>query len=772
MGLRAVRGLALVICVVAACAQRGDQPGAPSFDDAGAREAWEQTLSGGSIAPDYLQQKQQALSSAQRRARMEAASATAPQWRSIGPFDLRGYVGSAAGRLRAVVPHPRDPHVIYIATAGGGVWKTTDADPRGGSVWTWKALTDALPAASASGNIAVGGLAMDRADPETLYLALGDPFQDGGALGFFISHDGGATWSAGNVPPVVSSVFTVYSPAAGTVLIGSTGGLWRSVDGGVSFALAQTGGLTSIYSIAEFADGTLVCSAGSGLRVLDTVLLFSTDAGGTWTRSSMPQMKIGRATIATSGSAGWAMVADSTELLDGTLHSTDSGRTWSWVAGTILDKGQGWYNQAIAVDPDDPARVAIGGREALSSEDAGHTWVYLALTHPDLQTATWWTAAPKRLLLGHDGGLTVVTDPWNPYGRSSDSSHNAGVASQLAYNLSSSVAPGANGERDRVALGLQDNGCVLGTASTGRFDVAVGGDGFGVLLHPLDATQGLCGVNGTIWRIDGGSASLLEVRDLQFGVQLFPDESDPSGDSAYALASHAIYRTTDFGRTWSVLGTAGWPTEFVPEAFASSKSRPGTLFAMSGLTGVLSRDGGTTWTKVSSPRGHAGIHSAWIEDDTLYIASPLRDTASNHLWKSNDRGATWQAIDAGLPPLPVWKIRADPGAGWVLWAATDVGVYRSGDAGRSWARFGTGLPWVTVRDLYVAPDDSVLRVATYGRGVWEVAIAKPEEPPPPAAPASTRQEASGGGCSSASHANFGVLVLVAWLVRRRRRSGA
>jgi len=145
--MREVRRLALVICVGAACAQRGDEPGPPSFDDAEAREAWEQTLSSGSTAPDYLQQKRQALFSAQRRARMEAAPA--PEWRSIGPFGGRSYYGSASGRLRAVVPHPHDPRVIYIATAVGGVWNTTDADVREGSVWTWRALTDALPAASA-----------------------------------------------------------------------------------------------------------------------------------------------------------------------------------------------------------------------------------------------------------------------------------------------------------------------------------------------------------------------------------------------------------------------------------------------------------------------------------------------------------------------------------------------------------------------------------------------------------------------------------------------
>ena len=54
-----------------------------------------------------------------------------------------------------------------------------------------------------------------------------------------------------------------------------------------------------------------------------------------------------------------------------------------------------------------------------------------------------------------------------------------------------------------------------------------------------------------------------------------------------------------------------------------------------------------------------------------------------------------------------------------LYAATFLGVYRSTDAGATWSRFGTGLPQVEVHDLYMPPDGSFLRIATYGRGVWE-----------------------------------------------------
>ena len=48
----------------------------------------------------------------------------------------------------------------------------------------------------------------------------------------------------------------------------------------------------------------------------------------------------------------------------------------------------------------------------------------------------------------------------------------------------------------------------------------------------------------------------------------------------------------------------------------------------------------------------------------------------------------------------------------------------SHDGGATWSRFGSNLPLVAVRDLYLAPDGSLLRAATFGRGVWELQTAQ------------------------------------------------
>src|SRR5947208_1740514 len=111
---------------------------------------------------------------------------------SLGPtradFAVNGiqYSEIDSGRVRQILAHPMDPDVLFIATAGGGVWKTYTATA---PTVLWEPLTDAL------GSTAVGTLAMDPSNPDILFLGFGDPF-DVQQPGITRSTDGGGTWSA------------------------------------------------------------------------------------------------------------------------------------------------------------------------------------------------------------------------------------------------------------------------------------------------------------------------------------------------------------------------------------------------------------------------------------------------------------------------------------------------------------------------------------------------------------------------------------------------
>ena len=96
-------------------------------------------------------------------------------WQSQGPGPIVGGLVSGleddgdlvAGQIQAVLTHPTDSAVVYVGTAGGGVWKTQTANsPLPG----WIPLTDHLP------SLSVSSLAFDLTDSsyQTIVAGLGD----------------------------------------------------------------------------------------------------------------------------------------------------------------------------------------------------------------------------------------------------------------------------------------------------------------------------------------------------------------------------------------------------------------------------------------------------------------------------------------------------------------------------------------------------------------------------------------------------------------------
>src|SRR6266446_1848762 len=206
----------------------------------------------------------------------------APPLADVGPE------GQIAGRVRNVVLHPTEPAVLFVATSGGGVWKTYDAGA------TWEPITDLV------GSTSVGALAMDPQMPDILYLGLGDPF-DSPQPGLTRTRDGGVTWDSivfptatyGGAPLIAQRVRDVAVDPLGSahVLVATDVGLfkWDGASGPVQLPLPIESGGTSVWSIAWVGPGTWLAS-GQGLDItpagpLPSPLLKlwrSTDDGETW----------------------------------------------------------------------------------------------------------------------------------------------------------------------------------------------------------------------------------------------------------------------------------------------------------------------------------------------------------------------------------------------------------------------------------------------------------------------------------------------------------
>ena len=86
------------------------------------------------------------------------AGAAVGQWTLIGPQPLIYTNGTHhSGQVNALAVDPRNPSVVYLGAAGGGVWKSTD----GGQ--TWVPLTDNQP------SLEIGALTLDPSNPDIVY---------------------------------------------------------------------------------------------------------------------------------------------------------------------------------------------------------------------------------------------------------------------------------------------------------------------------------------------------------------------------------------------------------------------------------------------------------------------------------------------------------------------------------------------------------------------------------------------------------------------------
>ena len=107
------------------------------------------------------------------------------------------------------------------------------------------------------------------------------------------------------------------------------------------------------------------------------------------------------------------------------------------------------------------------------------------------------------------------------------------------------------------------------------------------------------------------------------------------------------------------------------------------------------------------------------------------------VYRSTDGATTWTGVTANLPNAPANAVLVDPNSSGVVYVATDTGVYVTTDIttctavnAQCWSVYGTGLPLapavqLTASVAFAVPGSSsngVLRVGTYGRGIWQIPL--------------------------------------------------
>ncbi len=229
------------------------------------------------------------------------------------------------------------------------------------------------------------------------------------------------------------------------------------------------------------------------------------------------------------------------------------------------------------------------------------------------------------------------------------------------------------------------------------------------MLDPADTSRIILGTC-RVWR---GSISgpTLTASSNNFSTS----DSTPCGGSDSKIRALAAGGPSA-GSSANVIYAA---TESAPDAPA-----PGHIFttanAVGGVTSWADRTGNINRSEFDISSVAVSPHDA--SGQTAYIT--IMGFGASHVWKTTNAGATWIDRTADLPDAPANAIVVDPTNPDRLFVGTDIGVFVSVDDGASWAELGTGLPTVVVSDLKIFNSGGVqrLRAATYGRGVWDIAL--------------------------------------------------
>lgn len=640
-------------------------------------------------------------------------------WKLTGPdafpVNVSGQI-NGIGRVCQIKFHPSADSIVYAVSASGGLFISRDH----GVNWNVTG-TDQLPRTACS------SVCIDYTNDSILYLSTGDPNYYGTDYGIYKSTDGGITWNPANATIGNRMALEMLMDPTDhqTIIAATNDGIFKTNDGGLTWTVKKSGG--------AFTDMVFKAAAGSDTVFAATTNSFwlSADKGETWNQVPIPVpsgntadgIRIGVSTVNPeriylgvlnySASNHWGTI----------YRSDDGGATFTGIKTQAFpdiagydpnDPGQGNYNWTLTVDPLNPDVVYTGSHCVWKSVDAGVNWTLLTnwyeIVHTDMHHFVFNPYAPTELWQANDGGVWVSAD-----GGVSWSTRSDGLAATENYSAAQS-----NLMRQMASIGTQDNG-ELYFLNGGWFTNRGGDWGSRMKFDYLNPQTTYYYENGTRRTLTGSETSL----NLPF---------TPTNQSEFAftplnpqlayVAYNQVYRNTSLGNnplSWTQIDNINLQIK----ALTVASHRADQIYAVTSNTKVYRCDNALDATPVFQ------VYNAPAATNTrACIATVANDTnvvylsCGSKVYRSADRGQTWSNVTFNLPSVNIIGMYHDSStATESIYICTAKAVWYKNDTMVTWMNYSQGLPTVADITSFMMYNSnssaSLLRVAYYGRGVWE-----------------------------------------------------
>ncbi|MES2702054.1 MAG: glycosyl hydrolase [Bacteroidota bacterium] len=683
--------------------------------------------------------------------------------------------GTMSGRISAIEGVNADSKTLYVGTAGGGIWKSTNAGA------SFKPIFDKYC-------MSIGALAIDQKNPSTVFVGTGESNMRNSVSigdGLYKSGDAGDNWTKVGldstehiskivIDPKNSSV--IYAAAPGPLWSDSKHrGLYKSTDGGdtwtkifyindktgcADIAIDPTNPDVVYATMWEFRRTPYSFSSGG----MNSGMYKSRDGGKTWKeiKNGLPAKPFGRIALTLAPSSPKDMIAIVEAKETGLYISADGGETWKSQSATVNVVSRPFYFSCLVIDPKEPKRVYRPGFGFSYSDDGGYSFTDASYdggwVHSD-HHALWINPNyTNQMYLGTDGGVYYSLD--------------RGATWMFVYNLPVGQfyhVAADNRTPYRMYGGLQDNGSWMapsaapGGVNNASWQSMYGGDGFWVQPDGVDSNIAYAeSQGGNMSRVDLTTFKSIDIAPQQAnGDEKMrwnwntPIVAGQANKANLYTGSQYLYKTTDQGRTWNRISgdlTTNDKKKQEQEksgglsADNTSAENHCTIFTIAespldeNMVWVgtddgniqLTTDGGKTWTNVAKNYIAAGIPAqTWVSsiEPSRFDKNTVYVTFDNHMYgdmktyiaRSADMGKTWSLFGSTEFTGFAHKVKEDVVNKDLLFAGTERGMFATMDGGSTWFRMKNHIPdYSMVRDIAIQPKTNDLVIATHGRGIMVV----------------------------------------------------